>query len=366
MSLSVNIRYGFLKAQSKAHPRPIKAKCEFDVGITAIVGPSGSGKSTFAHLLAGLLTPTAGTITYNDKAYFDHAKKINRPPQTRAIGYVFQDNALFPHLTVRENILFSDPAQTINVFLPIIKAFEIDHLLDRFPQTISGGEAKRTAIVRALAAEPEILILDEALTGLDKAKKNVLIDYLKLLKQHFDGPILMMTHQIEDVFKLADMVSIIDQDGIKPPQPIDHIIHDKDFKNHFQLNDNINFLHGKISEKSDDGICHISIAGHSFKSYQKNAEKGQTVRLYIEPKDISIALSPPTDTSILNIVAAKVQSISQNESGIAYVTLSFEADNEDTIPLTLNAAITRQSLTHLNLQKGQDVFALIKALSVLG
>lgn len=365
MSLTVSLSYA-LFTKNNGHSQHLKADCTFEDGITAIVGPSGSGKSSFAHLIAGLLKPAIGTIKLHQHCFFDSQTNTNIAPQQRGIGYVFQDNALFPHLSVKDNILFGSPDKSLSPLMATIEAFQITPLLDRFPKMLSGGEAKRVAIIRALAAKPNILILDEALTGLDRAKKERLLDYLKILKQQFKGPILMMTHQMEDVLRLADHVSIIKDHTLSRPQNIMHIMQDNNFKKEFQLTDNINFLSGSIINNSDE-ICTLQVGNHHFKSYLKNATIGQDVRLYFEPKDISIALTKPEDTSILNIMHCSVRSITKDENGVVYVELQLENSGTqmEQAPLSLMAAITQQSLKNLALKPQQKVYALIKALSVL-
>lgn len=180
--------------------------------ITALFGRSGSGKTTLANIIAGLLSPDEGRIRFEDILYFDNKKRIDLPPYKRGIGYVFQEHRLFPHLKVKENLTFGrfpGGRKSKAEFSKIVDLLKIGHLLERHPETLSGGEAQRAAIGRALFACTSFLIMDEPLSSLDLRLKNELISYIALIPENFSFPMIYITHSSEEVKKLAGMAAII-------------------------------------------------------------------------------------------------------------------------------------------------------------
>lgn len=186
----------------------IKIQLEVDQEILVLWGPSGAGKTTILQSLAGLLKPAAGFIKLNGHTLFSSSEGINLPPRSRKIGYVFQDYALFPHMTVRQNVCYGiksggkkrkklDP-------LELLQSFGIGYLVDRFPAQISGGEKQRVALARALAAQPELLLLDEPLSALDKDTRSTLRHKLKKIHREWQTPFIVVTHDEEDALFLGD------------------------------------------------------------------------------------------------------------------------------------------------------------------
>ena len=174
----------------------------FPVGTTALFGPSGSGKTSLLEMLAGLRTPATGAIELHDRLVFDAARGIALPAWKRNVGYVPQDDTLFPHLSVRQNILYgaSTAEQPATHSLEqVIRILELAPLLDRRVQALSGGERKRIALARALLASPEILLLDEPLTGIDAALRARVLDYLIRVRDALGVPMIYVTHEMDEV-----------------------------------------------------------------------------------------------------------------------------------------------------------------------
>ncbi|MDQ5986764.1 MAG: molybdate transport system ATP-binding protein [Syntrophus sp. SKADARSKE-3] len=172
--------------------------------LTIVIGPSGSGKSTLMRIISGLEKPDNGVIAFGNEIWFDSDRRFHLPPQKRRIGYVFQDYALFPHLTVEENISFaSKDKQMVRNLLAL---FGLSHLKNRKPQTISGGESQRCAICQALAREPQVLLLDEPFSALDVFTRRDLREELKGLREDFPMPIIYVTHDVNEAFYLADTI----------------------------------------------------------------------------------------------------------------------------------------------------------------
>jgi molybdate transport system ATP-binding protein len=186
----------------------------FNARLTSIFGPSGSGKTTILDAIAGLRNITTGEIEINGRTLFSSARGINRPPQERGVGYVPQEGALFPHLSVRKNILFGATRDTSGKSKDIslnhvLDVLEIGNLLDRPVTKLSGGEAQRVALARAILSQPHLLLMDEPLASLDITLKEKILPYLARVCDEFEIPIIYVTHSLAEVLTLADWVLMI-------------------------------------------------------------------------------------------------------------------------------------------------------------
>jgi molybdate transport system ATP-binding protein len=185
-------------------------------GATALFGPSGSGKTTLLHAIAGLLRPERGRIVFDNRIMLDTAERIFVPPYRREVGYVFQDGRLFPHLTVRQNLLFGrffarrrerHGGMTLD---DVVGLLGIRHILSRRPANLSGGERQRVAIGRALLAEPCMLLMDEPLAALDAARKAEILPVLERLRDVSRVPILYVSHDVAEVTRIANTVIVME------------------------------------------------------------------------------------------------------------------------------------------------------------
>ena|SRR5699024_862226 len=178
---------------------------EFNVNkeITVLYGPSGSGKTTILHMIAGLIKPEAGMIKLRNQTLYENGRK-NVPVHRRKVGYVFQQYALFPHMTVWDNIQYGMKNETLAKTL--LKDMQIEHLIEQYPHEISGGEKQRTALIRALSTEPDVLLLDEPFSALDNETKAISYEQLLALQKGWHIPIVLVTHNQEEVERLAHQV----------------------------------------------------------------------------------------------------------------------------------------------------------------
>lgn len=181
-----------------------------DAPVTALVGPSGIGKSTILNMIAGIRTPDQGRIAVNDRQLFNSAHDIDVPPELRRCGYVFQENRLFPHYRVRGNLLYGarqavkEPPK--GSFDEVVALLGLEHLLNRWPGSLSGGEARRVAIGRALLSSPDFLLLDEPLTSLDPDRREVMLRTVEDIRENYNLPILYVSHQQDEVARIAGHV----------------------------------------------------------------------------------------------------------------------------------------------------------------
>ncbi len=194
--------------------RTIAASFASEGGLTALFGPSGAGKTSILNMVAGLLRPDDGRIVVGEVVLFDRAAGIERPARTRRAGYVFQDVRLFPHRNVRDNLLYgwkiADPAHHWIDLEEVTRFLGIGHLLDRWPRTLSGGEAQRVAIGRALLAAPRFLLMDEPLASLDRARREEIMEVIERVRDELRLPILYVSHDREEVERLATTVVRLD------------------------------------------------------------------------------------------------------------------------------------------------------------
>jgi len=179
-----------------------------EAGVIALFGPSGSGKSSILNMIAGLLTPDRGRIAVGGEILFD--AKVNLPPEARHAGYVFQDGRLFPHLKVRANLLYGAGAGDATITLKeVVDLLGLGALLGRWPRTLSGGEAQRVAIGRALLSNPRFLLLDEPLASLDRARADEIMTMIERVRDALKLPILYVSHNRAEVDRLAGQVVAI-------------------------------------------------------------------------------------------------------------------------------------------------------------
>lgn len=207
-----------VRLEKKLGDMELQASFKAPPGVTALFGPSGAGKTSLVNLIAGLLKPDKGRIALGEKVLFDFSRKIDLPPEQRGVGCVFQDGRLFPHLSVKSNLLYGMrlvPPQRRHLGLDeVVELMGIAHLLKRRPATLSGGEKQRVAVGRALLTSPRLLLMDEPLASLDQARKQEVLPFLARLPKELDLPIIYVSHSPREVEFLADRVVKLSQGKI--------------------------------------------------------------------------------------------------------------------------------------------------------
>lgn len=220
-----------IRASFQAQLGAFHLNADFDApstGITALFGRSGSGKTTVLRSIAGLCKETRGFLCVNHDVWLDSKGGVCIPPHRRPIGYVFQEASLFPHLSVRKNLLYGLSRTRIEItsaaFDQLVTLLGIDHLLDRGPHELSGGERQRAAIARSLLTSPKLLLLDEPMSGLDAARKNEIFPYLERLRTEMRIPMFYVSHSLHEVNRLADHVVLIENGKIQASGPKDKML----------------------------------------------------------------------------------------------------------------------------------------------
>lgn len=330
-------------------------------GLTSIYGRSGSGKTTLINIIAGLITPDQGRVIINDTSLYDSQHRIDVPPENRRIGYVFQEGRLFPHMSVKSNLLYArrflpEPA-TPALFDEIVALLDLAGLLSRKPATLSGGEKQRVAIGRALLAEPRLLLMDEPLASLDAALKADILPFIERLRDTLNIPIFYVSHAMEEVIRLADHLVLMSDGSVAAEGPVDQVMSRIDLKpltGRYEAGAVID-----VQIHAHDEVYHLTelrFAGHTLFVPHINTPKGSTMRLRIRARDVSLSTRRPTETSVLNVFKGTITDISPEEGPYSEILLD--------VGVPLIARVTRKSVAELKLDVGRTVYASIKAVAI--
>jgi len=210
-------------------PIPLDAALDCAPGeLLALVGPSGSGKTTLLRSIAGLYRPTAGHIRCNQHTWFDAARGFSLPPQRRRVGVVFQDYALFPHLTALQNLVAAmghrPRAERKQRAAALLAQVHLEGLEARFPAELSGGQRQRVALARALARDPEVLLMDEPFSAVDQVTRRKLQRELALLRSDLSIPLVLVTHDLDEAVRLADRITVLHRGATLQTAPPDELM----------------------------------------------------------------------------------------------------------------------------------------------
>jgi ABC-type sulfate/molybdate transport systems ATPase subunit len=253
--------------------------------VVALVGPSGAGKSTVLSVIAGLARPPSGRVTLDEEVWLDTEARICLPPDRRRVGLVFQEYALFPHMTVRQNVAYGAPAAIDD----LLRRLRIERLAGARPDQLSGGERQRVAVARALARDPGVLLLDEPLAALDAHTKAAVRGELAELLGELGLPTLVVTHDYEDAIALADQVGVIVDGRLRQLGPVEELVtHPADaFVAAFT---GANVLAGRVTGRSS-GLTEITLDGGTV-IRSSDAAEGR-VDVAVHPWQVRVAAAPP-------------------------------------------------------------------------
>lgn len=326
-------------------------------GISIVFGASGAGKTTLLDCIAGLSKPDSGKIEAT-RTFFDSDQRVDLPVRERNLGYVFQELALFPHLSVEDNILYGlahmSAASKKLRSDGIMESFRIPHLRHRKPAEISGGERQRVALARSLVTAPCVLLLDEPLTALDLATKSKIIDDLRTWNEAHRIPILYVTHSREEALALGERILVLDRGALiadGSPHQVFTAPRQETIASLFGFENVFDVKVLAIHEDRGTMTCAVNETGVQLETPLVRADVGSMLRVGIGAGDILLATSPPVGLSARNIIRGKIVSLSQRDVMIsAKVSCGVEFD----VHLTLAA---RDSL---QLQAGKEVWLVIK------
>lgn len=329
--------------------------------VVGLFGRSGSGKTSVVNALAGIARPQHGHIVVNGETLFDSERDIDVPPERRRLGYVFQDDLLFPHLNVEGNLLYgfrrANPATRAIEPQVVVELLGLRELLRRLPDKLSGGEKQRVAIGRALLAQPRLLLMDEPLAALDVTRRNEVLRYIERLRDELHIPIVYVTHAVAELTRIADTVVVLSDGKSLAVGDIDTVMSRVDLRPHTGRYEGGSVIDATVkTHDTTYGLTTLAFDGGELIAPAVEALVGERVRARIRARDVSLAVARPAGLSILNVLKTTIVAFSDEDGPIVDVQLRLGAS-------TLVARITRRSRTELGLVEGQDVFALIKAVS---
>ncbi|MGE5471314.1 MAG: molybdenum ABC transporter ATP-binding protein [Bacteroidota bacterium] len=332
-------------------------------GISALFGHSGSGKTTCLRAMAGLERAADGYFAIGDEVWQDESRAFFLPPHRRALGVVFQEASLFPHLSVRRNIEFGRrraPAGS-PAFAPgdVAGLLGIGHLLERMPAELSGGERQRVAIARALLAAPKILLMDEPLAALDLKRKLEILPYLERLHRELALPIIYVSHAPDEVARLADHLVLLDQGRTVASGPLNDVLARLDLPEAFADDAGV-VIAARVAEHEADDLTRLEFAGGQIYVSRRAEAVGTALRCRVHARDVSLTLAPQVDSSILNCVAATVVDLASTDTP-GHVLVRLSAGDTP-----LLARITRRSAERLGIRRELTVRAQIKSVALLG
>lgn len=338
-------------------------------GVTAIFGASGSGKSTLLRAVAGFERPVRGRIVFRDDVWFDADRGIDIPPHQRPVGYLFQEGRLFEHLDVAGNLAYAakrrgqkskghSAGRSISKD-EIIQSLDLAPLRDRRVETLSGGERQRVALGRTLLTSPALLLLDEPLSALDRARKSEILPYLEGVTRRFGIPTLFVSHDLDEVALLADQIWVLAEGQLQMAGPTAEIVERLDLQPITGRFEAGVLVEGRIARHDARlHLTYVDLHGDELAMpLVDRLEVGDPVRMRIRARDVAIATQRPSGLSIRNVLPGRIERLTR-EPGTGSVEARVQLREDH-----LRARLTLAAVEDLDLEVGQEVFALVKSVS---
>jgi molybdate transport system ATP-binding protein len=334
-----------------------------DGGVVALFGRSGSGKSLTLSLIAGLARPDRGRICLHGRTLVDTQAGIFVKSYRRRVGLVFQDAQLFPHLSVRHNLMFGrwfSPRQERAIDVDsVIATLGIEHLLDRAPEHLSGGEKQRVAIGRALLSDPKILLMDEPLAALDLERKLEILPLIENVRDEFKVPIVYVSHALDEVARLASRVVVLNAGRVAAIGPPGQVLGKGESDSGANRFERSSVLTARVDEaKTNYGLTELIHPAGRICVSGLAGPPGRELRIVVKATDVAIATIRPTRLSVRTVLSGTLASIETDEGALATLTITLPGGDQ------LVALTTRMAVHELSLRCGDQVFALIKAVAL--
>jgi molybdate transport system ATP-binding protein len=331
-------------------------------GIVALFGRSGAGKTSLVNALAGLLRPDAGRIAVQGTVLFDSGRGVDLPPDRRRIGYVFQEGRLFPHYSVRGNLLYGyrrAPVADRRIgFDQVVELLGLPPLLQRRPHQLSGGEKQRVALGRALLANPRLLLMDEPLAALDQPRKEEVLPFVERLRDELALPIVYVTHAMEEIVRLADSMVLVDDGRIAAVGPVEEITARLELRPLTGRYEAGAALPARVAGHHEgDQLSELAFDGGRLLVPALDLPVGHQLRVRIRARDVALSLSRPTDASFLNVLEGVVREVGADSGPMVDLRLQVGEASVWT-------RITQRSCRELGLAPGRRAFALVKAVAI--
>jgi molybdate transport system ATP-binding protein len=326
-------------------------------GVTVLFGHSGAGKTTILRAIAGTIQPEEGRISLDDKTYFDSTTGINIPIQHRRVGYVFQNHALFPHMTAEENVLYgtrpSGKSSANRRVRDLFSMLGIAKTASRYPHQLSGGEQQRIALARALASDPLIMLLDEPLSAVDETTRSRLLTEIAALQRQSGIPFLYVTHNQNEAVRIGDNMFVMHEGKVLQEGPPLEVFNAPRSLPVAQAVGTDNLFVGNILEhKQEDGITMISIGSCLIRAPYNGLPTGTQVTLGVRSEDIIVSCERLTRTSARNVLQGVIKH------------MIFDTEKAELVVfcgVDFKVSITSATVKDLDLQTGKEVYLLVKA-----
>ncbi|MDO6730066.1 ATP-binding cassette domain-containing protein [Marinovum sp. 2_MG-2023] len=323
--------------------------------VLALVGPSGAGKSTILRGIAGLWTPDTGRVAVGNAVWFDSATSLDTPAFRRRVGMVFQSYALFPQMSALTNVMAAGANRArAQELLTLVRLAGLEA---RRPAELSGGQQQRVAVARALARDPEVLLLDEPFSAVDHATRQGLYAEIERLRTHLAMPVVLVTHDLEEARRLADQIAVIDNGQVLRQGPTQDILFDPVALRGIGLRGAGATLTARLEAQEADGLTRLQAASGPLWLPRISGAVGDVVRVQIMAHDVILSRNAPVDVSALNIIPGVIDTIVPGDGPGAIVTLQVGSE-------LLLARITQRSVQTMGLAPGQSCFALVKSMAV--
>ena len=351
-----------LNAANGAFRLRVSAKLPL-TGVTAIFGPSGSGKSTFLELIAGHRHPDQGSVLAGSNVWVDTQKAVFRKPHRRPVGFVMQGAPLLNHLTALGNLEYAyrrhRRAPVRFGLSDVCAALDLDPLLTRRPGTLSGGERQRVALGQALLTQPEVLLLDEPLAALDRARKAEILPYLQDMSSIFGLPILLVSHDLEEVVRLADRVLVLKEGAVVGFGEVSETLNQHGFTVEAAEQAGV-ILSGRIQSCSSDlMLMTVGVGADTlFLPLEPRRRIGDMIPILIQGRNVSLSVAPPVGLSIRNALKGRVKSV-EILRGSAFVEVAVDLGSA-----VLPVRVTRAAVEALAIGPDLEIWALIKTVSL--
>jgi len=345
---------------------PIPIDVEFTCApgsVLAIFGPSGSGKTTILRTIAGLYRPAHAVVRSGTETWVDTSSGTFAPAHRRTVGFVFQEYALFPHLTALGNVTAAlghrPRSERRSRGEALLELVHLSSQVGRRPHELSGGERQRVALARALAREPAVLLLDEPFAAVDRSVRRHLQDEIDIVRRTLDAPVILVTHDFDDVIRLATHVLLLEKGRMVAHDAVTSLMSRSDLP---WLRDAVGLgaVFGARIARADSnrGLVEIEFAGGTLLAADAGAPVGSTVRVRIPAREIVLATRAPEGLSLHNVVSGTVSAIHQ-EPGVGHVVVQIAVGQA-----LLLSEVTRDAVGRLGLAVGGQVYALIKSVSI--
>lgn len=346
----------------------VSAKFASDASVLALFGRSGSGKTTVVNAMAGLIKADSGHIRVDGVTLFDSARGVNMPVEQRGIGYVFQEGLLFPHLNVRQNLLYGARRSDVHErkdapsvpFDQVVDLLAIGALLSRDTPSLSGGEKQRIAIGRALLSRPRLLLMDEPLASLDGGRRGEILRLIERVRDEFGVRIVYVSHSIGEVSRLADDVVLMNDGKVVACAPTEEVFNRADLRPYTGRFEGGALIEAHaVRHDTKYFLTTFKFDGGELIAPGVDTPVGARVRIRIRARDVTLATSRPQGLSIRNILEGTVGTIDNRGGAIAEVRVQLAGPDSR----ELLARISTQALDEMQLKPGQPVYALIKAIA---